>query len=92
MIVRISTEGQYEMLESDSDALEELDRQAVEACEADDEQRFNDVFGRLIELVRANGKPVPDDVLEPSDMILPPPDSTMADARAEFTAEGLIPE
>jgi hypothetical protein len=92
MIVRISTEGQYEMLENDVEALDELDHQAIDACQANDEEHFNDVFGRLIEFVRTNGQPVPDDRLEASDLILPPPDSTLAEARAEFSAEGLIPE
>ncbi len=92
MIVRISTEGQYEMPESDSKALDQLDHKAIEACQADDEDQFTDVFARLLEFVRTNGRPVPDDQLGPSDLILPPPDSTMAEARAEFSAEGLIPE
>jgi hypothetical protein len=92
MIVRISTEGQYELQDKDAEALDELDRQAIEACEANDEQQFDDVFARLVEFVRANGRPVPDDQLGPSDIILPPPDSTMVEARAEFSAEGLIPE
>jgi hypothetical protein len=92
MIIRISTEGQYEMLENDVEALNELDNQAVDACQAGDEQQFNDVFARLLEFVRTNGKPVAEDRLEPSDVILPPPDSTMAEAQAEFSADGLIPD
>lgn len=92
MIVRISTEGQYEMLENDVEALEELDRQAIDACQVNDEEQFTDVFGRLLDFVRTNGQPVPDDRLEASELILPPPDSTLAEARAEFSAEGLIPE
>ena len=92
MIVRIATEGQYELLENDAEALEELDRQAVSACETLDEQQFHDAFRRLIEFVREHGRPVPDDELASSDVILPPPDSSLEEARAEFTADGLIPE
>ena len=91
MIVRIATEGQYEVLGSDQATLEELDNQAVSACEARDEQQFHDTFARLLDFVRTNGQPVPQDRLEPSDMILPPPDTSLEDARAEFTGEGLIP-
>ena len=91
MIVRIATEGQYEVLGSDEERLKELDNQAVSACEARDEQQFHDTFARLLDFVRTNGRAVPSDSLEPSDMILPPPDTSLEDARAEFTGEGLIP-
>ena len=91
MIVRIATEGQYELLDSDEDTLMQLDRQAVSACEVRDEEQFHDTFARLLEFVRTNGRPVSEDTLEPSDMILPPPDTTLEEARAEFTGEGLIP-
>jgi PspA-Associated protein len=91
MIVRIATEGQYEMGEGDVEALQQLDNDAVAACEAGDEQRFNDTFTRLIEFVRDKGQPVPDDRLDPSDAIFPPPDVSFEEASAEFSGEGLIP-
>jgi hypothetical protein len=91
VIVRIATEGQYELAESDGEVLGELDNQAVAACEADDEEQFHSTFKRLIEFVRANGQPVPEDRLDPSDVILPPPDVSFAEAKAEFSGEGLIP-
>jgi hypothetical protein len=91
VIVRIATQGQYELLENDAEVLEELDNQAVAACEAGDEQHFHDTFARLIDFVRTNGRPVEDDRLAPSDMILPPPDTSLEEAKAEFTGEGLIP-
>lgn len=91
MIVRIATEGQYELDESDVGTLNELDNQTVEACEAGDEQQFSEVFSRMLELVRTKGRPVGDDELAGSDVILPPPDTSIEEARAEFTGEGLIP-
>ena len=91
MIVRIATEGQYELPESDEQTLEELDDQAVAAAGADDEQQFHDSFARLLDFVRTNGQLVSEDRLAPSDMILPPPDTSLEEARAEFTGEGLIP-
>ncbi len=91
MIVRISSEGQYELAESDAEALNELDNQAVAACQVQDEQHFRDVFNRLLEFVRTNGHPVGDDLLAPSDVILPPPDVSLEEAKAEFSGEGLIP-
>ena len=57
MIVRISTEGQYEVPDEDVDTLNELDNEAVAACQGDDEQQFEDAYGRLLEFVRTNGRP-----------------------------------
>ena len=91
MIVRIATEGQYELTESDAKVLNELDNQAVVACESGDEEQFKQSFNKLIEFVRGNGQRVADDVLEPSDVIIPPPDVSFEEARAEFSGEGLIP-
>ena len=92
MIVRIATEGQYDFPDSDVDRLNELDNEVVAAVEAGDEERFHELFESLLELVRSDGRPVADDVLEESDVILPPPDATFAEAGAQFTGEGLIPD
>jgi hypothetical protein len=91
VIVRISTEGQYELTESDAEVLGELDNQAVVACESGDEEEFGRTFTELIEFVRKNGQPVSEDRLDSSDVILPPPDVSFEEARAEFSGEGLIP-
>jgi hypothetical protein len=91
VIVRIATEGQYELLESDEEVLNTLDNEAVAACEADDEQQFRDTYRRLLDFVRTNGQPVAEDHLGQSDVILPPPDISLEEAKTEFTGEGLIP-
>jgi hypothetical protein len=91
VIIRISSEGQYNVPDEDIDTLNQLDSEAVAACTDDDEQKFEDAFGRLLEFVRTNGRPVSEDVLEGSDVILPPPDTSLEEAKEEFTGEGLIP-
>ena len=91
MIVRIATEGQYELLENDAEVLNELDNEAVAACESGDEEQFRGTYSRLLQFVRENGSPVADDRLAPSDVILPPPDVSLDEARKEFSGEGLIP-
>jgi hypothetical protein len=91
VIVRIATEGQYELTESDAEVLNELDNQAVAACDTGDEEQFKKAFDELIAFVRKNGQPVADDVLEPSDVIMPPPDVSFEEAKTEFSGEGLIP-
>ena len=62
VIVRIATEGQYEVGDGDVPALNELDNEAVAACDGEDEQQFHDAFEALIELVRDQGhSPCEDD-------------------------------
>ena len=92
MIVRISTEGQYRLPDSETDRLNELDNDAVAAVEAGDEARFHETFEQLLELVRSEGSPMTDGDLVESDVILPPPDLTFAEAGEQFTGDGLIPD
>ena len=92
MIVRIATEGQYELPDEDVDRLNELDNELVTIVEAGDEERFGEVFAQLLELVRADGTPLGEDELEESDVILPPPDLTFEEAGEQFSGEGLIPD
>jgi hypothetical protein len=91
VIVRISNEGQYELSDDDVAALNELDNEAVAACDSEDETKFHIAFTQLLEFVRSKGQPVADDVLEGSDVILPPPDVSLEEAKSEFSGEGLIP-
>jgi hypothetical protein len=91
LIVRVATEGQYDVGDDDVAELNELDNAAVAACEAADEARFHEVFAQLLELVRTRGTKFPEDHLGGSDIILPPPDVSLEEARREFQGEGLIP-
>ncbi len=91
MIVRIATEGQYELDDEHATKLNELDNAAVDAVDAGNEDTFRDVFGQMIDLVRDKGKPVDDDELFGSDVIIPPSDLSFEEAAEEFSGEGLIP-
>ena len=92
MIVRIATEDQYRLPDEDAERLNELDNQAVAAVEADDEDRFHELFEEMLRLVRGDGHKLGDGELEESDVIIPPPDTSFVEAAAEFTGEGLIPD
>ena len=92
MIVRISTEDQYRLPDEFRERLNELDNAAVEAVDVDDEDRFHENFEAMLELVRTEGRPLEADELEESDVILPPPDTTIVEAAGEFTGDGLIPD
>jgi len=91
VIVRIATEGQFRLPDGDAGRLNELDNEAVAAAEAGDDQKFHELFTAMLDLVRSDGTELTDDELEESDVILPPPDTSLAEAKAEFSGEGLIP-
>ncbi len=91
MIVRIATEGQYELSDESRAELGELDNRVVAACQSGDEEQFRASFERLLDFVRTEGRPVGDDQLVGSDLILPPPDVSVQEAKEEFSGEGLIP-
>lgn len=91
MIVRISTEDQYELDDAHAERLNELDNELVAVVEGADESRFRELFDEMLKLVRDNGTVLADEDLRDSDVILPPPDLTVVQAAEEFTGEGLIP-
>jgi hypothetical protein len=92
VIVRIATDTQYRLPDADVERLNELDNQVVQAVEAGDEARFQQLYAQMVELVQTDGELMDDDELVESDVILPPPDVTLAEAASEFTGEGLIPD
>lgn len=92
MIVRISTEGQYQLAEDVVARLNALDNDAVAAVDAGDKARFTELFGQMIALIRAEGTAVDGDYLHGSDVIVPPPDTSFEEARHEFNGDGLIPD
>ena len=92
MIVRISTEGQYELPEGIQDELNQLDNRVVAAVEADDQAAYTESFTALLDFIRTKGTPLGGEDLRESDLIVPPPDLTLAEAEAEFTGDGLLPD
>jgi PspA-Associated protein len=92
MIVRISGEDQYRLADDDAQRLNELDNAVVAAAEGGDEASFGSSFSELLEFVRAHGERIGEDELAGSDVILPPPDISIAEAVADFTGDGLIPD
>ena len=91
MIVRISSEGQYNLPGSYVDRLNDIDNDLVEAVEADDLHQYESLLKQMLELVRDHGTPVPLDELVESDLILPEPDLTLQEAKELFVGEGLLP-
>ena len=91
MIVRISGEGQWRMSSGHLDTLNVLDNELVEMIAGFDESAFQARLDQLLSYVRENGEVIPPDLLVESNIILPPADITLDEARALFTGEGLLP-
>jgi hypothetical protein len=92
MIVRIMGEGQLNVESQDLSALNALDNELELAIESGDESKFRTALHTLLENVRRVGRPLAEDSLEPSELILPPADSGMDEVRAMLGDEGLIPD
>ncbi|MGO9077835.1 MAG: PspA-associated protein PspAA [Streptosporangiaceae bacterium] len=90
MIVRILGEGQFELEDSAAAELNVLDTALETAVEQGDESGFRSALDALLGRIRAVGSPVQADVLEPSGLILPRADASMAEVRKLLT-DGLIP-
>ncbi|MCX5089757.1 hypothetical protein OOK36_12775 [Streptomyces sp. NBC_00365] len=91
MIVRIMGEGQVRLDDSHLTELNKLDDELLAEMESGDGAGFRRTLTTLLDQVRRLGAPLPDDALEPSDLILPSPEATLEEVREMLTDEGLIP-
>ncbi|MFD3948052.1 hypothetical protein [Streptomyces sp. NPDC058579] len=91
MIVRIMGEGQWKLADSHLVELNKLDDELLDEMESGDDEGFHRTLSALLDEVRRIGEPLPDDALEPSELILPAPDATLEEVRAMLRDDGLIP-
>jgi hypothetical protein len=91
VILRILGEGQLEVSDEALMDLNELDDQLINAVEKSDQGLFHTTLANLIKKVREVGKPVADDHLGPSELILPGADATLEEVRQLLHDDGLIP-
>ncbi|MFF4450103.1 MULTISPECIES: PspA-associated protein PspAA [Streptomyces] len=91
MIVRIMGEGQVEVADSHFPELNKLDDELLAEMESGDEEGFRRTLGALLDAVRRLGTPLPDDALEPSELILPGDDAALDEVREMLSDDGLIP-
>ena len=90
MIVRVMSEGQYEVGDEILGRLNELDRQAMEALDREDEAELDEYLREMGEIIRLEGRKLADDDLRPSDIIVPSADFTLEETRKLVTEEGFI--
>jgi hypothetical protein len=93
MIVRILSEGQWDVPDEVVKDLNRLDEVVEQAVRSGDQSQLTTALGTLLDEVRSQGSPVPDERLDDSDLILPAADSTLEDVQALLndSEEGLIP-
>ena len=92
MIVRILTQGQYDVSDDQLADLNDVDERITAAVQAGDEEAFAAALHQLLSAVVAAGSPVPLDSLLPSDLVLPAADSTLDEVRTLLGDDGLIPD
>jgi len=91
MIVRILSEGQFQVDDSAAAELNSLDAELEKAVNSGDGPAFRSALLALLNRVRELGTPLAADSLEPSDSILPRADADLDEVRSMLTDEGYIP-
>ena len=91
MIIRITSEGQFNLPGSFVDQLNEIDNELVAAVEAADRICYDTLLKKMLDLVRTEGSPLPVDEIVESDLFLPESDLTLEEAQVLFVGEGLLP-
>jgi hypothetical protein len=90
MIIRVMGEGQYRVDSALFDTLNGIDNRIVENVQNGEQEEFSSGLAELIGCIQSNGQRVADTELVESDIIVPPPDLTLAEARDVFKGTGLF--
>ena len=90
MIVRILGEGQFRMDDEIIDSLNEIDNEIVNHVSEGDKVEFRKDLARFIRTIRDEGEPLDPVEILPSDIIIPPEDLSLEEARHVFCGHGLI--
>jgi hypothetical protein len=91
VIIRILSEGQFDVPDDAVESLNELDQQLEAAVESSDEQAMTAALSALLDRVRSSGSEVALDTLVPSDLVLPHASATLAEVRDLISGDGLVP-
>jgi hypothetical protein len=91
VIIRILSEGQFDVPDDAVAQLNELDEKLEAAVESSDAEAMAAALGSLLERVRSSGSEVAVDALVPSDLVLPHSTATLAEVKDLISGDGLIP-
>ncbi|NYT01223.1 MAG: hypothetical protein GKC10_00435 [Methanosarcinales archaeon] len=90
MIIRIMGEGQYSVSENLVKELNAIDNSIVEHVNRCDEASYRRELANLIATVRSKGQKVKAEEIVSSDLIVPPEDLSLEEAKDIFCGQGII--
>ena len=90
MIVRILGIGQFKLDDRHIDILNKIDNQIVEHVSKGREKEFRADLAKIISMIQEKGEAIDPAEIISSDIIVPPGDMTLEEARQVFSGEGLI--
>lgn len=90
MIIRIIGQGQYRVDSSLFDTLNRIDNRIVGHVEKGNEKGYRKGLDELIGTIVSEGKKVPGKEIIESDVIVPPADMSLDEARQVFRGTGIF--
>jgi PspA-Associated protein len=90
VIVRIMTEDQYRLPDEQLSAVQRLDDDLEKALDSGDDESFRTALSQLIAFVRAHGEAVAIEEVVPSDLMIPAPDMSLAEAKSRLHPEPAV--
>jgi len=90
MIIRILGIGQFKLDDRHLDSLNKIDNQIVEHVSKGREKEFRKDLAKIISMIQEKGKAIDPAEIISSDIIVPPADMTLEEAKQVFSGEGLI--
>lgn len=90
MIIRIIGQGQYRVDSSVFDTLNRIDNRIVGYVEKGNEKGYRKGLDELIGTIVSEGKKVPGKEIIESDVIVPPADMSLDEARQVFRGTGIF--
>jgi hypothetical protein len=90
LIIRIMGEGQYRAPEALCNELNQIDNRIVELVEEGKAEEFQKELAKLISEIKKNGEPVGAEEITESDIIVPPADLSLEEAKDIFKGSGIF--
>jgi hypothetical protein len=83
-------EGQYRAPETLCDELNQIDNRIVKLVEEEKAVEFRDELTKLISKIKEKGEPIEAEEILKSDIIVPPGDLSLKEAKAVFKGSGIF--
>jgi len=90
MIIRIMGEGQYRAPEALCDELNKIDNRIVALVSEGKAEEFRKELTKLISEIKEKGEAIGAEEILESDIIVPPEDLSLEEAKAVFTGSGIF--